>query len=72
MIASCYDLRLQCDALDCCHGPYGQRVTHEFTGEYGSACRAAARRAGWWIDMRNGICACPTCARAGHRPTEPI
>ncbi len=71
MITACYDLRLTCDVADCPHGAYGERCNLELQHEYGASARAAARRRGWWLDQKNGTCACPKCAAAGHRPTEP-
>jgi hypothetical protein len=70
-IAACYDLLLECDVPGCDNGEYGARRQAEYTGEFGSNCRKRARKAGWWFDWKNGLCACPPCAKAGHRPTVP-
>jgi hypothetical protein len=71
-VVACYDMHLYCDVPGCEHGEYGVRKEAEYTGdERGSQARRRARRAGWWLG-RNGACACPKCAKAGHRPVDPI
>jgi len=61
MMAGCYDLRLECDGEGCAAGAYGMRATGEWNLELGSACRKAARRAGWRWDKATGMCRCPSC-----------
>lgn len=66
-IAACYDLRLECDGEGCRHGGYGRRAVAQWNLELGSACRAAARRAGWKMFAATGLCLCPKCVKSGAR-----
>lgn len=43
-------------------GPGRATYTHD---ECGSKARAAARRAGWKLDLENGRALCPACVKAG-------
>lgn len=69
MIAGCYDLRLECDGEGCEAGEYGARAIREWNLELGSACRAAARRAGWRWSNETGLCRCPSCVKRGAEAT---
>lgn len=64
-IASCYDLLLECDGRDCGAGGFGFRATGEWNLDLGSACRRAARKAGWKMWPRTGLCLCPSCVKRG-------
>lgn len=69
-MAGCYDLLFECDGVNgapCQAGSYGMRAHGEWNLELGSACRAAARRAGWRWDKRTGLCRCPNCVQRGAR-----
>lgn len=67
----CYSLDLYCDrwygARDEIHG-WGTHFPVQYTHEYGSACRAQARRDGWIIRGVDAIC--PKCVAAGHRAID--
>jgi hypothetical protein len=69
VIAGCYDLRLECDVDDCAAGAFGLRAVAEWNLELGSACRAAARKAGWRWDPETGLCRCPSCVELGAKAT---
>lgn len=64
-MAACYDFRLECDGEDCTAGPYGDRRVMELTDEFGSKCRAVAKRRGWWFNVKTGLCLCPSCHARG-------
>jgi hypothetical protein len=64
-MAGCYDLVLECDGEDCAAGRDGMRAIAAWNLELGSACRAAARRAGWRWDNVTGLCRCPNCVKRG-------
>ncbi len=69
MIVGCYTLDLYCDTPECENG----RAVHTsnsdgiasapatFTAEHGSECRKDARRAGWRLELREGLAWCPLC-----------
>lgn len=59
MIVGCYSLDLYCDCENSEH-EY-QEFPHEFTDEYGSKCRSAARKKGW-ILKRDYTAICPKCS----------
>lgn len=67
MIAGCYDLLLTCDGEDCEAGEFGARAVGEWTNELGWKCRSAARRAGWLLFTRKGLCLCPSCVKRGAK-----
>jgi len=69
-IAACYDLRLECDGRDCKAGEYGLRKVSEYTHEFGATARARARKSGWVLYWRSGLCLCPSCVRRGAIATE--
>ena len=69
----CYALDLYCDNVQniadktlrktlrkTCDHLYNE-FPHQFNGEFGSACRAEARAAGW-ILRNNGSAICPKCS----------
>lgn len=60
MIVGCYTLALYCDNKEGAH-EY-REFPHEFTNEFGTVCRANARRAGWKLDTKTGRAWCPKCA----------
>ena len=65
MIAGCYTLDLYCSKFkqhDTIH--VWNEFPHQYTDEFGSACRKAARLDGW-VFKRNGVVLCPKCR--GHR-----
>jgi hypothetical protein len=68
--AGCYALDLYCENAKG-HVPDGvhtwDEFPHQYTDEFGSACRAKARKAGWIIRM-DGTCICPKCS--GKSPTS--
>lgn len=67
-MAGCYDLRLECDGEDCMAASDRLgRAIGEWNLELGSACRAAARRAGWRWDSATGLCLCPSCVKRGAK-----
>lgn len=76
MIVGGYTLELYCDGEGCprqrpavCGGNYSP--LGEFSAETGEACRRAARRRGWRLDLRAGVAVCPECVKAGRRPPRP-
>ena len=73
-IAACYDMHLYCDVPGCTFGKFrGEQAEGEFTGdEKGSQARRRARKAGWWLSRDLSACACPGCAKLGHRPKVPL
>jgi hypothetical protein len=57
-----------CYSLDCyCDNPGDDprhewdEFPHQWTDEFGSRCRAKARKAGWLIDERKHKFLCPKC-----------
>lgn len=60
-LAGCYDLHLYCDHENPDHG--WDEFPHAYTDEFGSACRAEARRDGWVIH-RDNTATCPKCSRS--------
>lgn len=38
---------------------------HEYIDEFGSKCRAKARKAGWLLNVKTGAAICPKCAKKG-------
>lgn len=71
-IVGCYDLHLYCDGVGCEAGPYGGRAELEVTDEFGSACRSAARRRRWKLNVREGTAVCPSCVARGATVEGPI
>jgi hypothetical protein len=65
--AGCYDLALSCDGPDCLerHRAAGENVfgplEQNFNHEFGSKCRADARRAGWKWNEVDGWAYCKLC-----------
>lgn len=69
MIVGCYTLDLYCDTPGCRMGRCfytGDSTTPPFqtTAETGAECRTKARRAGWRLDLKNGLARCPKCQKA--------
>ena len=60
MIVGCYTLDLYCDDETC--KPKFKEFPKNFIAEYGSECRAQARRAGWKLNLRDGTAICPRCS----------
>jgi hypothetical protein len=68
MIASGYDLQLECDGEGCHARPGREPAIESFTGELGADCRRRARKAGWVMYFRGvnaGRCLCPSCVARG-------
>jgi len=61
MQVGCYSLHLYCENYSVADGihNYGE-FPHEYAHEYGSRCRADARRDGWLL-KRDGRALCPKC-----------
>ena len=63
MIVGCYTLDLYCDNEGAsCHE--FDEFPHSYGAEFGSQCRAEARRDGW--KLHNGQAICPKCNRKGE------
>lgn len=62
MIAGCYSLDLYCENYAINDGvhEYGE-FPHVYTDEYGSRCRADARKDGWVLKLQEGKAICPKC-----------
>lgn len=69
MIAGCYSLDLYCDNDSPSSVERGEHVyrefPHQYTAEHGSKCRSLARKAGWKLDIKNGLAICPKCVARG-------
>lgn len=75
MIVGGYSLNLYCDNvnfhnsqhLSIWGGNYhfrdGSILANEFVGETFSECARHARKYGWKIDRKQGICVCPLCVK---------
>lgn len=66
MIVGGYTLDLYCNTTNPKH-EYNE-FPHQFYAETGSECRAAARRAGWKLDLKTGKAWCPKCERPKEAP----
>jgi hypothetical protein len=65
MIVGGYTLDLYCDDPD--HVPvHGE--SHQFFTEEGSQARRKARKAGWMLNLRDGVARCPACAKKAKTP----
>lgn len=71
MIVGCYTLDLYCDRQG--KHPDGihafEEFPHQYTHEFGSVCRARARRAGWLLG-RDGSALCPKCSGKAKQSTS--
>lgn len=67
MIIGCYTLDLYCDypSHTRAHGEFSGSPQGQYTDEYGSRCRAEARRDGW-ILRSDGTAICPRCAKESN------
>jgi len=84
MMIGGYTLDLYCDgALDCPKKESTQnsngtsRPPAQYYGETGQECRKQAIEDGWSLSLKEGLCLCPACAKAGVKPStllhsEPI
>lgn len=59
MIVGGYSLDLYCDKEN--HEHLWNEFPHKYTGEFGSDCRAQARRDGW--KLKAYVAICPKCAK---------
>lgn len=66
-IVGCYDLHLYCDGIGCAVGMFRERAEFEANDESGSACRAAARKRGWRLDLKAQTALCPACVKSGNK-----
>lgn len=66
-MAGCYGLLLACDGESCGAGEFRFRATAEWNFETGRACRKAAKKAGWKMYPKTGLCLCPSCVRTGNK-----
>lgn len=61
MIAGCYLLHLYCENRRKADGVHEyDEFPHEYTHEFGSRCRADARKDGWKL-TKDGKAYCPKC-----------
>jgi len=69
VIVGSYTLDLYCDREDCVHAHSTDWNPREYIGEYGSKCRAQARRDGWLLSRAGAVC--PDCSIPGKPPAPP-
>ncbi len=59
MIVGSYVLQLYCQEDNPEHGR--DEFPHEYTAEFGAACRKAARQEGWILNLKEHTAICPKC-----------
>lgn len=76
MIAGCYTLDLYCERREGLSYEEDRKLhehnefPHQFSHELGSACRAAARKKGWILNLKEGTAICPRCAKKEKGETK--
>lgn len=70
MIVGCYTLDLYCENQDDPRHKWNAFPV-QITGETFNGCAWKARKAGWMINRKTGICLCPLCSGKKRLPHDP-